>query len=81
MLERFISIGIVLEAAAGGAIVPRRIVLGLVSGAGGMVVDCFFLHALLPGALDELKVLAGGVREGVVEGAGGEEGSEGIRAV
>lgn len=68
LLEGFIGIGVVLEAAAGGAIVPGRVILGLVPLAAGVVIDCLFLRALLPGALDELEVLAGGVGEGVVEG-------------
>lgn len=80
-MERFISIGIVLEAAASGAIVPRRIILGLVPFAARMVIDCLFLHTLLPGTLDELEVLAGGVGEGIVEGAGGEERGVEVGAV
>lgn len=80
-MEGFISIGIVLEAAAGGTIVPRRIVFGLVSFAASMIVDCLFLHTLLPGAFDELEVVAGGVGECVIEGAGGEERREGAGAV
>lgn len=80
-MEGFIGIGVVLEAAAGGAIVPRRVILGLVPLAAGVVIDCLLLDTHLPGALDELEVLAGGVGEGVVEGAGGEEGGEGVGAV
>ena len=49
------------ETAANGAIVPRGIKLGLVSGAHCFIVDFGLLYAPLPGTLCKLKILAGRV--------------------